>query len=170
MNPLAFVLLSVAVATPTMAQDRVLPPLPSEEAPAIHAEVEANTLVVGSKAWSLFRHAWGTGDWEPFLAMTSDEFQFWFPQGPFAGLHEGAAGKRMLTEWAASHAGQDNRIESYAETVTVGGNLYIVESTAQGMPDSPAAAYRNLEVIVFRIDGSQVTALREYWNVLAPGE
>jgi hypothetical protein len=32
----------------------------------------------------LFRSARSIGEWQPFLDMTTDAFQFWVPQGVFA--------------------------------------------------------------------------------------
>ena len=161
----------ILLIVPSLAQsERSFPPLPSQENPNIQVGEQENTLNVDMEAWSRFRQGWSSGNWQPFLDITSEDCQFWFPQGEFAGLHEGRDGKQVLEEWTKFHADNNNLIESYAEIITVGGKNFVVESTAEGMPGSPAESYRNYEAIVFRIEGDKVTGIREYWNVLAPGE
>ncbi|MBX5149146.1 nuclear transport factor 2 family protein [Rhizobium lentis] len=156
---------SIAVAQDQRSR-RVLPPMPEIAAPAVAEGMDANTKRVADHAWSLFVRAWRTGEWEPFLALTTDDFQFHFPQGDFAGLHEGQDGKKQLVAWARYHQQAGNRIRSVLERATYGGDTAVFESAAESMP---AGFYRNHEVIIFKVCGDRISALREYWNVLDPG-
>jgi hypothetical protein len=47
-----------------------------------------------------FMSAWRTGEWRPFLDMTTPEFSFCFPVGRHVGKHEGVSGRDVLGQWA----------------------------------------------------------------------
>jgi len=145
---------------------RKLPPMPETEAPKWNIKENGKTRQVAWRAWTLFRAAWEKGEWQPFLDMTTDDFQFYFPQGEFAGLHEGRTGKEKLVAWANYHRSAGNRLRSAATHVTVAGNVAVIEATAESLPPG---FYRNYEAIIFEVSGDRISALREYWNVLDPG-
>jgi ketosteroid isomerase-like protein len=164
---ISFILL--LISTPSFAQsatDRKLPPMPKVEQPTISEGSNADTRRVAMKAWDLFLAAWVTGEWQPFFDITTDDFQFYFPAGEFAGLHEGADGKRKLVDWGNYHRNAGNRIRSVTLNVTIGGNTVLFETAATSEPEG---FYRNYEAIVFEVRGEKISALREYWNVLNPG-
>lgn len=164
----SIVLLSMT-ASHAMAQpapQRQLPTMPTVTAPIVAEGVNPETKRVAMLAWDLFLNAWSTGEWQPFFDMTTDDFQFYFPAGEHAGLHEGADGKRMLIEWGNYHKQAGNRIRSVTLNVTIGGNSAVFETAAASIPEG---FYRNYEAIVFEVRGDRISALREYWNVLSPG-
>lgn len=153
-------------ASAQSAVARRLPPMPEVERPVWNVSANARTRAVATRAWALFRKAWEKGDWQPFLDMTTDDFQFYFPQGEFAGLHEGRTGKARLLAWADYHRKAGNRLRSAATHITIAGNTAVFETTAESLPPG---GYRNFEAIVFEVQGDRIRALREYWNVLQPG-
>lgn len=159
-------LLAVAAKAGAAEPRRSLPAMPAAERPVINAGEDARTREIALLAWRRFQAAWATGDWDPFLGMTTDDFQFYFPQGAFAGLHEGREGKAVLVKWARYHRDAGNRLRSVATHVTVGGDTAVFETTAASIPEG---GYRNYEALVFQIRGDRISALREYWNVLTPG-
>ncbi|MGK6353786.1 nuclear transport factor 2 family protein [Sphingomonas sp. DT-207] len=158
--------LAPGIASAQSAAARSFPPMPEAERPVWNVTANAQTRAVATRAWTLFRKAWEEGDWQPFLDMTTDDFQFYFPQGAFAGLHEGRAGKAQLLAWAAYHRKAGNRLRSAATHITIAGNTAVFETTAESLPPG---GYRNFEAIIFEVQGERVRALREYWNVLQPG-
>jgi ketosteroid isomerase-like protein len=164
---------SAATAEPAAAEPRLretarrtFPPMPRSESPVINTGENARTREVATRAWRLFQTAWATGDWQPFFDITTDDFQFYFPQGEFAGLHQGRAGKERLVAWGNYHRQAGNRVRSVATHVTIGGNTALFENTSTSIPEG---AYRNYEAVVFEVRGDRISALREYWNVLQPG-
>lgn len=48
-----------------------------------------NTLKIAQQAFEKFTHALATGEWQGFLDMLTEDFNFWFPVGKFHGLNEG---------------------------------------------------------------------------------
>lgn len=169
MKAIAVAVMFAMQPTAILAQEgqpaRSLPPMPDAATPSVAQGIDENTRRVADRAWALFIEAWRTGAWEPFLAMTTDDFQFHFPQGEFAGLHEGADGKAKLVAWARFHKQAGNRIRSVLERATYGGDTAVFESAAESIPPG---SYRNYEAIVFQVRGDRISALREYWNVLDP--
>lgn len=158
-------IMSSLQSTAQSAAERNLPPMPQTDNPAISEGVNPNTKRVALKAWQLFIAAWDTGEWQPFLDMTTDDFEFYFPAGPHAGLHQGRNGKRMLVEWANFQQTNGTRLNSVTVHTTIGGNMAVFESSAESIP---AGSYRNYEAIIFEVRGDKISALREYWNVLDP--
>lgn len=161
----AFACLPALTSAQEAGNRRVVPPMPDAKSPIVAEGVDANTRAVADRAWTLFVEAWRTGEWDSFLDMTTDDFQFHFPQGEFAGLHEGVDGKAKLVAWARYHQQAGNRIRSVLERATYGGDTAVFESAAESMP---SGFYRNYEAIMFQVRGDRISALREYWNVLEP--
>ncbi|MFM6155024.1 MAG: nuclear transport factor 2 family protein, partial [Sphaerospermopsis kisseleviana] len=47
------------------------------------------TLKIAQQAFDYFTQGLGTGNWQNFLDMLTDDFTFWFPTGKFHGLNVG---------------------------------------------------------------------------------
>lgn len=131
--------------------------------PKMERSADAATEKVAMEAWRRFLAAWDSGDWAPFLEMTTDDFQFQFPVGPHAGRHEGAAGKAALEAWIESNRGV--RIKGRALEVMIAGDTAVFESYGESVPPD---AYRNFEAIVFEVEGDRIRAMREYWGLADP--
>lgn len=123
--------------------------------------------VVADRAIDRFLTAWRTGEWQPFLDITTPEFSFWFPVGPHTGKHEGVAGRQALGEWARENATSGARLESVVKSRAVAGSQVIYETEANGTA-GPALNYRNWEVIVLTVSGDRITGLHEYWGSFPP--
>lgn len=54
-------------------------------------ETRGRTLAVARAAFGHFCDALTSGNWAPFLACLTDDFEFWFPTGRFKGRHAGTA-------------------------------------------------------------------------------
>jgi hypothetical protein len=103
-----------------------------------------------------FLSAWRTGEWQPFLDITTPEFSFWFPVGPHAGKHEGRAGRHALAQWARENATSGARLESVVKSKAVTGSQVIYETEAEGTA-GPALNYRNWEVLTLTVSGDRIT-------------
>lgn len=110
-----------------------------------------------------FAAAWRTGDWQPFLDMTTPEFSFWFPVGPHAGRHEGVAGQQRLSQWARENGASGARLESVVRSRSAVENRVVYQTEARGTA-GPAMSYQNWEVLVLTVSGDKISGLHEYWG------
>ncbi|WP_157549593.1 nuclear transport factor 2 family protein [Nonomuraea candida] len=126
----------------------------------------------GSGGWPTGRWTGSTragvrGEWEPFLAMLTPRFSFWFPDGQWRGRHEGEAGRQAIAAWARFHADNGNRVEGLRRGVTVMGDRVLYEYDSRGASAS-TAGYLNWETIIVRVAGERISALHEYWGNVPP--
>ncbi len=124
-------------------------------------------LRVANAAMDGFDRGWRTGDWQPFLAMVTDDFSFWFPEDPARGRFEGSAGRRAVAEWTAFHARHGNRVFGERRRTTAAGDRVFYEYESVGA-SAGTAAYRNWELIVVEVRGNRISALHEYWGDARP--
>ncbi|MCP2320098.1 Ketosteroid isomerase-related protein [Nocardia amikacinitolerans] len=124
---------------------------------------------VADNAMDRFDTGWRTGDWQPFLAVLTDEFSFLFPEDPARGLFTGAAGRHKIEEWVMFHARSGNRVSGNRVRTDVAGSRVIYEYESHGASPT-TAGYRNRELIIVEIRGDRVSALHEYWGDARPTE
>jgi ketosteroid isomerase-like protein len=122
---------------------------------------------VADRAMDRFDHGWRTGEWEPFLAMLTPRFSFWFPDGQWRGRHEGEAGRQAIGAWARFHADNGNRVQGHRRGVTTMGDRVLYEYDSRGASAS-TAGYLNWETILVRVAGERISALHEYWGNVPP--
>ena len=128
---------------------------------------QTSPTAVADRAMEHFAQAWRTGQWQPFLEMTTPEFSFWFPVGPHAGKHEGAAGRTALEQWAQANGTTGARLDSVVRSQTTTGSRVIYETEATGTA-GPASTYRNWEVVVLTVSDDRISGLHEYWGSFPP--
>ncbi|MBC6470211.1 nuclear transport factor 2 family protein [Actinomadura alba] len=119
------------------------------------------------RAMDRFDHGWRTGEWDPFLAVLTPRFSFWFPEGEWRGRHEGEAGRRAVAEWARFHADNGNRVIGERTGVTTMGRRVLYEYESRGGSPS-TAGYLNWETIIVEVSGERISALHEYWGNVPP--
>ncbi|GAA5063942.1 ketosteroid isomerase-like protein [Thermocatellispora tengchongensis] len=122
---------------------------------------------VADRAMDRFDHGWRSGDWDPFLALLTPRFSFWFPEGQWRGRHEGEAGRRAIEEWARFHADNGNRVHGERTNVNTMGDRVLYEYDSRGASPS-TAGYLNWETIIVRVKGERISALHEYWGNIPP--
>ena len=145
----------------------VLPPLADSqdvESTVAYGENE-NTREVALRGWALFQDAWAKNEWDEFLAITTDDFEFYFPNPPHHGMHRGEAGKWMLVDWATGNREAGYLIRGVTFAATIAGNRAVFEVQSGAVEGD---GYRNVEAIVLEVEGDRISALREYWLVLDP--
>jgi ketosteroid isomerase-like protein len=137
--------------------------------PASHAQVQApqaSTKATLDTAADHFYSGWANGNWEPFIAMLSDDFIFQFPAGPYAGRHVGAGAKDKLVAWAREHGTAGNRVPNVEMTLRVqAGDWIILNDKGTGMIDGKP--YSNLHAIFLRAKDGKIVEFREYFGNLA---
>ncbi|MFN3004140.1 nuclear transport factor 2 family protein [Mycolicibacterium wolinskyi] len=130
-------------------------------------DVREPPAAVADRAMDRFRDAWRTGEWQPFLDMTTAEFSFWFPVGPYAGKHEGTTGHERLIDWANDNGLSGARLNSVVTARTTAGSRVIYETEAVGTA-GPALTYRNWEIVVLTVSDDRLSGLHEYWGAIPP--
>ncbi|MGF1460654.1 MAG: nuclear transport factor 2 family protein [Leptolyngbyaceae cyanobacterium] len=121
-------------------------------------------LEVAHQAFQDYAKGLSTGEWQPFLDRLSDDFNFWFPAGPFKGTHYGK-------EKAAAFLASIPQIFPGGLTltllqVTANDTTVVFEVRSQGLMG--AEPYENQAAIAFDIRHSRVCAYREYLSVVFP--
>lgn len=141
---------------------------PATSAPDTTTEgPRGRVLRVANAAMDRFDGGWQTGDWQPFLAILTDDCSFWFPEDPARGRFDRASGRQAVAGWTAFHAAAGNRISGRRRRVTAAGDRVFYEYDSVGA--SPGtAAYRNWELIVVEVRGDRIKAFHEYWGDARP--
>ncbi len=119
-----------------------------------------NTRRVGQQAIDHFLSGWSTGNWEPFIAMLSDNFVFQFPGGPFQGRHDGPDAKQKMVQWARHNGEAGDRIFSEPNLTMVDGDWIVFCDRASGTIDGQS--YSGFHAIFMKIDGDKIAEYREY--------
>ncbi|WP_188196065.1 nuclear transport factor 2 family protein [Nonomuraea sp. SYSU D8015] len=133
----------------------------------VSAEGGGGVRRVADRAMDRFDHGWRTGEWDPFLAMLTPRFSFWFPEGQWRGRHEGEAGRQAIAAWAEFHADNGNRVQGRRRSVTTMGDRVLYEYDSRGASPS-TAGYLNWETIIVKVTGERISALHEYWGNIPP--
>lgn len=123
-------------------------------------EKSQNTLTIAREAFKHFSQGLATGEWEPFLAMLTDDFSFWFPVGEFHGLNQGKERARQFFQYAS---------EAYSEGLTVtldrvtsNENTVVFEFRDEGpMWGQP---YKNRVAVSFDVREDKICFYREYFG------
>ena len=127
----------------------------------MNAEQVTATLAKGQQAWANFSKGMETMDWTDFLAMLTDDFEFYFPQGEWKGLHQGKAkaeeyfalckkiapGGFAIVEMLATSVGENTVVYEFKDEATIFGN-----------------AYKNRVAISWTFRGEQICSQREYFG------
>ncbi len=121
---------------------------------------EENTIAVAQKAFEHFTNGLGTGKWQPFLDMLSEDFYFWFPVGKFHGLNVGKERAKEFFQYVAEAYSEG--LEITVERVTSNNSTVVFEFRDQGaMWGHP---YKNRVAVSFDIRGDKICAYREYFG------
>ncbi|HEX2315405.1 MAG TPA: hypothetical protein VHJ17_16800 [Thermomonospora sp.] len=142
--------------------------VPAQAAAASSAAAGRGVRRVADRAMDRFDHGWRTGEWDPFLAMLTDRFSFWFPEGRWRGRHEGERGRQAIEEWARFHSAGGNRVTGTRRSVApLGGARVLYEYDTRGSSPS-TEGYLNWEAIIVEVRGDRLCALHEYWGNVPP--
>ena len=116
-------------------------------------------------AFQNFAHGLATGEWELFLAMSTDDFNFSFPMGKFKGEH---IGKEKAAEFFYYLS---NRVFSQGlflavKRITYNSQTAVFEVISEGKMFE--TLYRNQGAISFDIRGDKISGYREYLSLVFP--
>lgn len=119
------------------------------------------------KAYDAFVAGWATGDFEPYIAMLSEQFEFSYPAGADRGLYTGAEGRTRMVNKVRGHSSRGERLTIKPPTRHgVAGNTVFFEFDSEGQfGDYP---YRGHNIIAFDVQGDRITAFREFFGDIDP--
>jgi ketosteroid isomerase-like protein len=125
----------------------------------------APPAAVASKAFEQFRQGLATGNWEPFLALLTEDFTFFFPTGKWQGLHRGKAEAREFFTYVASIFPEGIRVVS-VERVSVHETGAVFEFKDEGslVLAGETRDYKNRVAVSFDVRGDKVAGYREYFG------
>ena len=127
----------------------------------MNAEKVANTLAVGMRGWEAFTKGMTTHEWEDFLGMLTDDFEFFFPTGEWNGLHKGKAK-------AAEYFGLVKKIAPGGFTIvelmhtSVSEDAIVFEFKDEAVLFGKE--YKNRVAMSWTIRGEQICGQREYFG------
>ncbi len=123
-------------------------------------EGSENTLKVAHQAFEHFKHGLETGDWNQFLDMVTDDFNFWFPMGKYHGLHEGKEKAREFFQYVAEafRGGLTVTLDRVTSNETTVVFEFRDEGQLFGEP------YKNRVAVSFDVRGDKICSYREYFG------
>ncbi len=124
------------------------------------AEMQPDTMEVAQRAFGHFTQGLGTGDWNQFLGMLTEDFTFWFPVGPYHGLNVGKERADEFFKYVSEAFSQGlsvtlDRITSNETTVVF---EFRDEGLLRGEP------YKNRIAVSFDVRDDKICAYREYFG------
>ena len=115
-------------------------------------------MEVAQRAFRHFTHGLGTGEWQPFLDMLTDDFWFWFPIGKFHGLNVGKERAKEFFQYVSQAYSEGLSVT--LDRVTSNDTTVVFEFRDSGpMWGEP---YKNRVAVSFDVRGDKICAYREY--------
>ncbi|HYO70420.1 MAG TPA: nuclear transport factor 2 family protein [Archangium sp.] len=112
-------------------------------------------------AYDSFAKGWATGDFEPYLAMLTEDFEFSYPLGEHRGRFTGAEGRAHMVDKVRAHSSRGERLTLLSPTrVAVTGHTVFFEFDSEGRFGD--YEYRGHNVIAFDVTGERISAFREF--------
>jgi ketosteroid isomerase-like protein len=123
------------------------------------AEDSENTLKVARQAFENLQHGLSTADWNPLLDMLTEDFNFWFPVGPYHGLNVGKEKAKAFFQYVTEVFGRSIKLTSL-ERVTSNETTVVFEFRDEGMMRNEP--YKNRIAVSFDVRGDKICGYREY--------
>lgn len=121
----------------------------------------AQTLSIGLRGFEAFKQGLATGQWQDFLGMLSDDFEFYFPIGQYKGLNQGKAKAAEFFEYVALVYNQGLQITELLR-MTASEQTVVFEFRDEGL--MRGEMYRNRVTVSWDIRDGQITRYREYFG------
>lgn len=105
-------------------------------------------------------HGVGTGEWESFWAMVSDDIVFWFPVGPYHGHNQGKERLQEFCLYVSQTFGQG--LTYTVERVTSNATTVVFEIRDEGL--MRGEPYKNRVALSFDVKDGKICGYREYFG------
>ena len=123
-------------------------------------------LEIGLHALEAWTHAIKTGDWEPYIALLTDDYSFWLPEGG-STLNGMGIGLEQSKEQLVKSAFNQKRLQAYKNQpsrISTGNSHIVFEFLFDS--EHLGRYVQNCLALSFDLRQGQVAACREYHCVL----
>ncbi|MBD2342959.1 nuclear transport factor 2 family protein [Anabaena subtropica] len=120
-----------------------------------------NTLKVAHQAFEYFINGLGTGEWQTFLDMLTEDFTFWFPMGKFHGLNVGKERAKEFFTYVSESFNPGLQLTSL-DHVTSNEKTVVFEFRDEGL--LLGKPYKNRVAVAFDVRGEKICSYREYFG------
>lgn len=128
---------------------------------------ENKVLQTAQTAFRYFQTGWKTGNFDDYLAMITDDFEFSFPHGKLRGIFTGKTGREKMFQKCRDDSASGARlILDEPRTTAIDENTVIFEFESTG--DFGDYKYHGRNIIVLTIENDKVNGFREYFGDIDP--
>jgi ketosteroid isomerase-like protein len=124
------------------------------------AEINPDTLEVAHQAFGYFTHGLATGEWNQFMDMLTEDFNFWFPVGKYHGLNVGKERALEFFEYVTETFSPG--LSFTLDRVTSNETTVVFEFRDEGL--MRGEPYKNRIAVSFDVRGDKICAYREYFG------
>lgn len=130
-------------------------------APAIDMQQMAQTLSIGLHGFEAFKLGLAKGEWQEFLGMLTDDFEFYFPVGNYKGQNRGKAKAQEFFSYVREVYNQGLHIVELLR-MTANEKTIVFEFRDEGM--LRGEMYRNRVTVSWDIRDGKIARYREYFG------
>jgi len=155
------IVICLCAAAASGATGQQAPPKPA----AAQAAPDRNpTRALATKAFDAFTQGLGTGNWQAFFDLMSDDFTFTFPTGKYLGTHAGKATAMEFFGYVSKVYPEGLKVT--LDKVTVDGSTAIFEFRDEGTLVLPSGRqpYKNRVAVSMDFKDGKLVAYREYFG------
>ena len=124
------------------------------------AEINPDTLEVAHQAFEYFTHGLATGQWNQFMDILTEDFNFWFPVGKYHGLNVGKERAIEFFEYVTQTFSPG--LSFTLDRVTSNETTVVFEFRDEGL--MRGEPYKNRIAVSFDVRGDKICAYREYFG------
>jgi len=124
------------------------------------AEINPDTLQVAHQAFEYFTHGLATGQWNQFMDILTEDFNFWFPVGKYHGLNVGKERALEFFEYVTQTFSPG--LSFTLDRVTSNETTVVFEFRDEGL--MRGEPYKNRIAVSFDVRGDKICAYREYFG------
>jgi ketosteroid isomerase-like protein len=123
------------------------------------AQASEKILKVAQQAFDSLMYGFETSDWNPLLNILTDDFNFWFPIGPYHGLNVGKERAKEFFQYVTETFDQTIKLTSL-ERITSSETTVVFEFRDEGL--MRGQIYKNRIAISFDVRDDKICSYREY--------
>ena len=118
------------------------------------------TLEIAYQAFEYFTHGLATGQWNQFMDILTEDFNFWFPVGKYHGLNVGKERALEFFEYVTQTFSPG--LSFTLDRVTSNETTVVFEFRDEGL--MRGEPYKNRIAVSFDVRGDKICAYREYFG------
>jgi ketosteroid isomerase-like protein len=123
-------------------------------------QINPDTMEVAHQAFGYFTHGLATGEWNQFVDMLTEDFNFWFPVGKYHGLNVGKERALEFFEYVTETFSPG--LSFTLDRVTSNETTVVFEFRDEGL--MRGEPYKNRIAVSFDVRGDKICAYREYFG------